>query len=67
MKLDELQAAAEQLSPAEQKKLIGFLVAIDLRRDAAYRNELTNRLSDKNAANWISLKELKDRLKRDGI
>src|SRR5205823_1955051 len=31
MKLDELQHEAERLTPEERRKLIGFLVAIDIR------------------------------------
>ncbi len=64
MKLDELQREAERLSPAERRKLIGFLVSIDIRKDRA---ELTRRLSDQSPEGWISLKEAERRLKSDGL
>jgi len=67
MKLDELQREAEGLSPEEQRKLIGFLVAMDVRRDVGYRDELSRRLDDKNPQAWMSLREAEWRLKSDGV
>ena len=67
MKLDDLQREAEHLSPEEQRKLIGFLVAIDVRRDEGYREELSRRLDDPDREAWISLKEAERRLESDGI
>jgi len=43
MQLDELQREAELLTPEERRKLIGFLVSIDIRRDRA---EFRRRLED---------------------
>jgi hypothetical protein len=63
MELDEIKRQAESLSPDEQKKLLSFLVALDLRRDEAYRSELTRRLDDTNPKAWISLAEAERRLK----
>jgi hypothetical protein len=54
MKLDELQREAERLTAEERRKLIGFLVSINIRKDRA---ELTRRLSDQSPEGWISLKE----------
>jgi hypothetical protein len=67
MKLDELQREAERLSAEDQRKLIGFLVAIDLRRDEGYRSELTRRLDDKDPQSWMTLQDAERRLKQDGI
>ena len=67
MKLDELQREAERLSAEDQRKLIGFLVAIDLRRDEGYRSELTRRLDDKDPQSWITLQDAERRLKQDGL
>jgi hypothetical protein len=67
MQLDELQRAAERLSPEEQRKLIGFLVAMDVRRDESYRTELARRLDDPNKENWISLKDAKRQLDDNGV
>ncbi len=67
MKLDELQREAERLSPDEQRKLIGFLVAMNIRRDEGYREELSRRLDDRDPNAWITLKDAKGRLKGDGL
>ncbi len=66
MDLQELQREAEQLNREEQRKLIGFLVALDLRRDESYRQELQRRLDDHDPNGWIRLDEAERRLKADG-
>ena len=67
MKLDDLHREAERLSPEERRKLIGFLVTMDIRRDEDYRAELRRRLDDRDPQGWISLNEAERRLKSDGI
>lgn len=67
MKFDDLQREAERLSPEEQRKLIGFLVAMDVRRDEGYREELSRRLDDLDPQGWMSLKDAERRLKNDGV
>jgi len=67
MKLDELQREAERLSFDEQRKLIGFLVAMEIRRDEDYREELSRRLDDGTSDAWIRLGEAEGQLKRDGV
>jgi hypothetical protein len=67
MKLDDLQREAERLSPEEQRKLIGFLVTMDIRRDEEYREELSRRLDDQDPGAWINLKEAEHKLKSDGV
>jgi hypothetical protein len=57
MKLDELQREAENLTREEQRKLIAFLVGLEVRHDEAYRSELTRRLDDADPSSWISLKD----------
>jgi len=64
MKLVDLQREAEHLSPEERRKLIGFLVSIDIRKDRA---ELERRLNDQAPEGWIGLKEAERRLKNDGV
>jgi hypothetical protein len=64
MQLDELRREAERLSPEERRKLIGFLVSIDIRRDRA---ELGRRLDDPDPQSWINLKDAERRLKSDGV
>ena len=64
MQLDELQREAELLTPEERRKLIGFLVSIDIRRDRA---EFRRQLEDQGSEAWISLQEAERRLKSDGV
>jgi hypothetical protein len=64
MQLGEPQCEAERLTPEERRKLIGFLVSIDIRQDRA---ELTRRLNNQSSEGWISLKEAERRLKSDGL
>jgi hypothetical protein len=64
MQLDELRREAERLTPEERRKLIGFLVSIDIRRDRA---ELSRRLDDQNPESWLNLKEAERRLESDGV
>jgi hypothetical protein len=67
MSLEELQREAERLNPEEQRKLISFLVQMDVRRDPQYREELDRRLNDATPDGWIRLEEAEQRLKRDGL
>ena len=67
MKLDEIQREAERLNPEEQRKLIGFLVAMSLRRNEGYQEELSRRLGDRDPQAWISLSEAERRLKSQGV
>ena len=62
MELQELQLEVERLNPEEQRKLISFLVALDLRRDEGYREELQRRLDDRDPNGWIKLDEAERRL-----
>ena len=67
MELQELEREVERLNPEEQRKLISFLVALDLRRDESYREELQRRLDDRDPNGWIRLDEAERRLKTDGV
>ncbi len=67
MKLEELEREAERLKPEEQRKLLSFLVRMDIQRDDAYREELSRRLDDKSPEAWISLQEAERRLKTNGV
>jgi hypothetical protein len=67
MRLDELQLEAERLAPGDRRKLMSFLVALDVRTDEKYRGELTRRLDDRNPERWISLQDAEDRLKDDAV
>jgi hypothetical protein len=67
MELQELQREVERLNPEEQRKLISFLVALDLRRDEGFRDELQRRLDDRDPNGWIRLDEAERRLRSDGV
>ena len=67
MELQELQRQAERLNPEEQRKLISFLVALDLRRDEGLREELQRRLDDRDPNGWIRLEDAERQLKSDGV
>jgi len=67
MELQELQREAEHLNPEEQRKLISFLVSLDLRRDEASRVELERRLDDRDPNGWIRLEDAERQLKTDGV
>ena len=67
MELRELQREVEHLNPEEQRKLISFLVSLDLRRDEAYRVELERRLDDRDPNGWIRLEDAERQLKTDGV
>jgi len=65
MELQELQREVERLNPEEQRKLISFLVGLDLRRDEGFREELQRRLDDREPNEWMRLDEAERRLKSD--
>ncbi len=67
MELEELQREVERLNPEERRKLIRFLVALDLRRDEGFRDELQRRLDDRDPNGWIRLDEAERRLRSDGV
>jgi hypothetical protein len=67
MNFDELRHEAENLPVAEQKKLLGFLVSLEIRRDKNFSSTLADRLDDRRPENWISLKDAREQLNRGGL
>jgi hypothetical protein len=67
MNFDELRDEAENLPVAEQKKLLGFLVSLEIRRDKNFPGTLGERLDDRSPENWISLKDAREQLNRGGV
>jgi len=65
MKLEELRDQAGRLNPEDQRKLIGFLVAMDVRREEG--GGIGRELDDTSEEGWINLKEVERRLKNDGV
>ena len=67
MQLSELQREVERLNTYDRRKLMSFLVALEIRADESYRQELTRRMDAKEG--WISLKEAEEKLREgeDGV
>jgi hypothetical protein len=62
MEFVQLQREIEILSPALQKRLMGFLLSIQLKRDHSL-DEFERRLDDRSSDSWLSLEEAENRLK----
>jgi len=62
MTFSQLEKEVAALDPAKQRKLSAYLVALRLRRDKAWRAEITRRLDDKSPGAWIPFDALKRRL-----
>lgn len=61
MKIVELEKEIEGLNPRQQKRLMGFLLSLQVRRDRDYRKELTRRLDETDPAKWTPLQDLEER------
>ena len=59
----ELQKEVELLDEEGQKKLMGYLVSLQIRRNDEYRAELTRQLDQEDQTKWISFDEVEKRLK----
>jgi hypothetical protein len=64
---EDLRREAENLPVSEQKKLLGFLVSLEIRRDESLVRMLGERLDDRKPENWISLKDAQRQLNSDGV
>jgi hypothetical protein len=60
--LAELKAHALKLAEVEQAELLRFLAARLRRDDPEYRQELADRIDDRNPANWVKWSELREQL-----
>lgn len=66
MEFAELEREVQKLDAEGQRKLMGLLVALQIRHDATERAELTRRLNDTDPANWLPLEEVERRLGLEG-
>ncbi len=62
MSMAELMREAANLPAERQDELAAYLLNLRLKRDPAWRAELTHRINDKNPDNWVSLEEWKREL-----
>jgi hypothetical protein len=58
MKIADLEREIEVLNPKQQKRLMGFLLSLQIRRDHDYRRELTARVDERDPAKWTSFEDL---------
>jgi|TARA_B100001093_G_scaffold23169_1_gene20594 hypothetical protein len=63
MGFTELQKEVELLDAEGQKRLMGYLVSLQIRRNDEYRAELTRQLDQEDRTKWISFDEVEKRLK----
>ena len=63
MTFTQIEKTVATLRPQSQRKLMSYLVALELRRDEEYRAEITRRLNDRSPGAWVSLEALESRLK----
>lgn len=63
MTFAQLERQVSELGPRAQRKLMAYLVSLELKRDDDYRAEITRRLNDRSAGAWIPLTEVRRRLK----
>lgn len=62
MGFTELQKEVELLDTDSQKKLMGYLVSLQIRRNDEYRAQLTRQLDQPNDR-WMSFDEVEQKLK----
>jgi hypothetical protein len=66
MSMAELMREVAELPPERQNELAAFLLQLRLKRDPAWRAELTHRIDDKNPDHWVSLEDWKKELAEGG-
>ena len=62
MSISEIQTQVEGLSLDERRQLTAFLVSLRHRELAGYRESLSEKIDDKNEANWVSFEEFDRRV-----
>jgi hypothetical protein len=62
MSFTEIQLEIATLAPDFRRKLIGFMVMLEIHENKNEEKELKDRLEDVSSESWISLEEVKRRL-----
>jgi hypothetical protein len=62
MSMAELMRQVAELPPEQQNELAALLLHLRLKRDPAWRAELTQRVDDDNPNHWVSLEDWKTEL-----
>jgi hypothetical protein len=59
MDLEVVEKEVASWAPEEQDRLAAFLTVLRLKRTLGHAQEMTRRLDDRDAANWVSLDEVR--------
>ena len=62
MTFDTLKGEISALAPAEQRRLVAFLVAMEDQREHAYSVRLSHKIDDQDPSHWLTLEQLDERL-----
>lgn len=62
MTVEELKRAASELASNDQRHLAAYLIHLDNQRDPALRQELNDRLNNRDPKFWLSVEEFERRL-----
>lgn len=61
MSLTQLKDQAAHLPFKEQRELIAYLISLQTEKDGRFRDQLSQKIDDKDASNWLELDELHKR------
>jgi hypothetical protein len=64
MTLESLKDEVAQLSPADQRHLAAYLVALQRSKDQEFKRKLAQKIDDKNPGHWVDLDELEKKSQR---
>ena len=63
MSVQDIKQSIASLSPAEQKEISAFLFHLRHAADPEYQERVSSRLSDRDAAHWLTPEEFERRSK----
>jgi len=59
---ESLKEEVASLAKDDRRELMGYMVALQITEDPAFRRTLTERIDDKSPENWVTLEELDAKL-----
>ncbi len=60
---ESLKEEVASLAKEERRELMGYMVALQISEDPAFRKALTEQIDDRSPENWVTLEELDAKLK----
>jgi hypothetical protein len=54
MSIQQIKAEAANLSEAQRRELIGYLVALGRSKDGAYWDKIERKIADNDPSHWVS-------------